>query len=243
MSADKTRQLSLLQNSTGPSPWYWNTFPSLQSKSGQRFAWTFHGEQGDLAYLVTLGLESEPHRPRLALNTFCVPFTIGPDRLGIWCPEPGALRLMCFDPEQLVGFSFNVIVGWFKQSAEKVYSATEPLAEFELSTRLPEGTHKIEVPEEFRNLDELLLVASRAAKTRDDAASSVFVLYPQAGLVHVLPQRWFTANKYEVGKQWIARVVRDPETQRILGDGVRMGSFQLSDDGGEIDEWMETSSI
>jgi hypothetical protein len=243
MAADKTNRLSLLQNSTGPSPWYWNTFPLVQSKSGEKYVWTFHGEQGDLAYLVTLGLESESSRPRLALNTFCVPFAIEPNRLGIWCPEPGALRLMCFDPDQLAGFSFNMIVGWFKQSAEKVYSATEPVSELELSMRLPEGTHKIEVPEEFRTLDELLLVASRAAKTRDDAAASIFVLYPQAGLVQVLPQRWFTLNKYEVGKQWIARVVRDPETQRLLGDGVRMGSFQLTEDGGEIEEWMETSSI
>lgn len=243
MAADKANRLSLLQNSTGPSPWYWNAFPAVQSKSGEKYVWTFHGEQGDLAYLVTLGLESEPNRPRLALNTFCVPFAIAPNRLGIWCPEPGALRLMCFDPDQLVGFSFNVIVGWFKQSGEKVYSATEPLSEFELSTRLPEGTHKIDVPEEFRSLDELLLTASRAAKTREDAAASIFVLYPQAELVQVLPQRWFTANKYEVGRQWIARLVRDPETQRILGDGVRMGSFQLSENGEDIEEWMETSSI
>jgi hypothetical protein len=243
MSADNERQLSLLTNSTGPSPWYWRTFPSVAANSKQNFAWTFHGEQGELAYLVTLGLESEPNRPRLALNTFCVPFPIAPDRLGIWCPEPGGLRLMCFDPDQLAAFSFNMIVGWFKQSAEKVYSATSPLAEFELSTRLPEGTHKIEVPEEFRSVDELLLVASRSAKTRDDAAANIFVLYPQAGLVQVLPQRWFTTNKYEVGRQWIARIVRDPETQRLLGDGVRMGSFRLSENGCEVEEWMETASI
>lgn len=243
MASDKARQVSLLQNSPGPSPWYWQTFPAVQARSRQKFAWTFHGEQGDLAYLVTLGLESEPNRPRLALNTFCVPFEIGEGQLGVWCPEPGALRLMCFDPDQLAGFSFNMIVGWFKQSTEKVYSATEPLAEFELSTRLSEGTHKIDVPEAFRALDELLLVGSRPAKTRDDAAANIFVLYPQAGLVEVLPQRWFTANKYEVGKQWIARLVRDPETLRLLGDGVRMGSFRLTEDGGDIEEWMETASI
>jgi hypothetical protein len=62
-------------------------------------------------------------------------------------------------------------------------------------------------------------------------------------LVQVLPQRWFTANKYEIGRQWIARVVRDPETQRLLGDGVRMGTFQLTEDGCDVEAWMETSSI
>ena len=238
MQPEQERQLALLRNSAGPSPWYWQSFPSIQSQSRQKFAWTYQGDQGDLAYLVTLGLESEPNRPRLALNTFCVPFPIAPNRLGIWCPEPGSLRVMCFDPDQLAGFSFNVIVGWFKQSAEKVYSATEPLAEFELSTRLPEGTHKIEVPEEFRSLDELLLLSSRPAKTRDDAAANVYVLHPQAGLVQVLPQKWFTASKYEVGKQWIARITRDPGSHRLLGEGVRIGSFVLAESGCEVERWI-----
>lgn len=239
MPSDK--RLALLEKTPGPSPWYWKTFPPLRGASGQKFVWTYHGNEGELGYLATLGLEQEPSKPRLALNTHCVPFLIPPQRLGIWCPEPGALRVMCFDPDQLAGFSFAEIVGWFKNSSDKVYAATAPLAEFEVSTGLAAGTHKIEVPEELRSIDELLLVGSRPAKTRDDAACNVYVLYPQAGLLQVVPQRWFTANQYDVGRQWISRVARDPASHRLIGDGVRMGAFELSEDGCDLAEWIENA--
>jgi hypothetical protein len=237
MPSDK--RLAHLEKTPGPSPWYWKTFPQVRRASGQSFVWTYHGNEGELAYLATLGPEQEPSKPRLALNTHCVPFLIPPERLGVWCPEPGALRVMCFDPDQLEGFSFAEIVGWFKNSSDRIYAATAPLAEFEVSTRLAAGAHKIEVPEEFRALDELLLVSSRSAKTREDAACNIYVLYPQAGLVQVIPQRWFTANQYDVGRQWISRVTRDPASHRLIGDGVRMGTFELSEDGCDLAEWIE----
>jgi hypothetical protein len=233
------RRLSLLQGAPGPSPWYWKTFPKLRGHSGQHFTWTYHGNEGELAYLVTLGLQQEPSTARLALNTFCTPFAMGADRVGIWCPEPGSLRIVCFELDKLAGFSFAEIVGWFKQSNDKIYSASEPLAEFEVSSRLQDGMQKVDVPEEFRGIDELLLVGSRPTKTRGDAAANIYVAYPQAGLVEVLPQRWFTAEQYEVGRQWIARVARDPQSHCLLGEGVRIGSFELGSDGTQIRDWIE----
>jgi len=96
----------------------------------------------------------------------------------------------------------------------------------------------VEVPEPFRSLDELLLLTSYPARTRDDAACAVYVLYPQAGLVEVVPQKWFTPNQYDVGRQWISRVARDPDSQRILGEAVRVGNFQLTEDGKQVETWL-----
>jgi hypothetical protein len=237
-----TRQRELIENAIGPAPWYWKSFPPVEATSGQEFEWRYHGDQGELPYLVTLGLAQEAHTPRLALNTYCRAFTIPAKLFGIWCPEPRTLRLLCFDPDQLKAFSFVDIVGWFKQSTERVYSATEPVAEFEISSALPEGVHKVEIPEPFRSLDELLLVASSPARTRDEAAAAIYVLYPQAGLVEVLPQKWFTPSQYEVGRQWISRVARDPERHRILGEAVRVGNFELTEDGKHVERWLDSSS-
>ncbi len=241
MAENPTRQRGLIESAIGPSPWYWNTFPTIVGASGQKFLWSYHGNDGELAYLVTLALPQERDKPRLALNTYSRAFPIGSNLLGVWCPEPGALRLLCFDPDQLKAFSFTDVVGWFKPSTERVYSATEPLAELELSSSLPEGTHKIEVPAEFRGIDELLLINTTPARTKDDPAIAIYVLYAAAGLVEVLPQQWFTANKYEVGRQWIARVVRDPATQRIIGEGVRVGNFELTEDGRNLERWISTA--
>lgn len=231
-----------LDRTVGPSPWYWNTFPAFTSRAGQRFVWTHHGEQGPIGYLVTLALEQEPTKLRLALNTYCRPFFVPPDFLGIWCPEGRNLRLTCFDPDQLKAFDLAEIAGWFKQSSDRIYATTPPVADFEVPLTLGPGTHKIHVPVELATVDELIAPTSYKAMSKDDPAFALFVFYLQAGLVEVLPQRWFTAAQYEVGPVWISRAARDPESHRIFGQCFGMGAFLLEEDGCRLAEWLGRSS-
>ncbi len=236
-------------------PWYWNAYPEPTGNSGRKYIWMHHGEEGPVGYLVTLAQRQDPTRPRLALNTYCRPFLLpvpagdaGPppdaaararDWLGIWCPEPGYIRLLCFDPDALEPFSLHDVAGWFKQSSERVYSLTEPLAELEISSRLEEGTHTLEVPSAFHGLSELLLISSHPARTREDAAIAILIVRPKDGQVEVLPQRWFTASRYDVGRQWITRVARDPLTHRIIGEALRVGTFELTQDATDVARWLE----
>ncbi|HZR56212.1 MAG TPA: hypothetical protein VFA74_05030 [Terriglobales bacterium] len=233
-----SRLRDILAKTVGPAPWYWKTFPAVNS-ANQYFVWRHHGEQGALAYVVSFGLEQEPDRARLALNTYCRPFFVPDSRIGIWCPEGRSIRLTCFDPVQLKAFDLAEVAGWFKQSSERIYAATGPIAEFEVSLSLQAGMHKIEVPEEFRKVDELVVPTSYAAKSNDDPAFALYVFYLQAGLVEVLPQKWFTASQYEVGKQWITRAARDSESHRIVGECFGVGTFLLEEDGCRIDRWLE----
>ncbi len=236
-----SRLRDLLSHTVGPAPWYWKTFPAFVSGSGQQFVWTHHGDQGPLGYVVSLGIEQEPGKPRLALNTYCRPFLIPPSHLGVWCPEGRNLRLVCFDPDQLKAFDLEEIAGWFKPSADRIYAATEPLADFEVRLDLPAGTHKIEVPAAFAGVEELIAPTSYKAMSNDDPAFALFVFYLHAGLVEVLPQRWFTASQYEVGRQWITRAARDPESHRIVGECFGVGTFLLEEDGCRLERWVERS--
>ena len=228
----------ILANSVGPAPWYWRTFPSFSSLAGQRFVWTHHGDQGPIAQLVTLSLEQEPERPRIALNTYCRPFLVPPHFLGIWCPEGRSIRLTCFDPDQLKAFDLSEVAGWFKQSSDRIYAATSPLADFEVPLSLGPGMLKIDVPAELQSLDELIVPTSYKAMSDDDPAFALFVFYLQAGLVEVLPQRWFTAAQYRVGQQWIPRAARDPGSHRIVGECYGVGTFLLEEDGCRLAEWL-----
>ncbi len=72
-------------------------------------------------------------------SVLCAAFTPG-----IWCPEGRSIRLTCFDPDQLKAFDLAEIAGWFKQSAERIYAATAPIADFEIPLGLEAGMHKIE---------------------------------------------------------------------------------------------------
>jgi hypothetical protein len=240
ISASRLRDT--LTRTIGPTPWYWKTFPQVSSASGQRFAWTHHGSEGPLGYVISLGLMGEPDKPRLALNTYCRPFFVPPSHLGIWCPEGRSIRLACFDPDRLEPFDLAEIAGWFKQSSERIYAATAPVADFEIPLGLDAGMHKIEVSAEMRSVDELIVPTSYPAKGKDDPAFALYVFYLQAGLVEVLPQKWFTASQYQVGKQWIPRAARDPESHRIFGECFGVGSFLLQEDGCRLDLWIEKST-
>lgn len=240
MAEPNTSHLRQIVSQTiGPTPWYWKTFPALMSQAGQRFIWTHHGDQGALAYVVSLGLEQEPDKPRLALNTYCRPFFVPPSSLGVWCPEGRSLRLTCFDPDGLKDFDGAELAGWFKQSTERIYAASEPLADFEIPLTLTPGTHRIDVPPQLATVDELLLPTSYKAMAQDDPASALFIVYLQAGLVEVLPQKWFTAAQYQVGQQWITRATRDPESHRIVGECFGVGKFLLAQDGCRLERWIE----
>ena len=237
-----SRLRDTLARTIGPTPWYWKAFPQVSSASGQRFAWTHHGSEGPLGYVISLAPAQEPDRPLLALNTYCRPFFVSPSHLGIWCPEGRSIRLLCFDPGQLKPFDLAEIAGWFKQSSERIYAATAPVADFEVLHGLEAGMHKIEVPMEMRSVDELIVPTSYPAKGKDDPAFALYVFYLQAGLVEVLPQKWFTASQYQVGKQWIPRAARDPESHRIFGECFGVGSFLLAEDGCRLDQWIEKNT-
>ena len=237
-----TRIRQQLERTVGPAPWYWKTFPPIRSLAGQNFVWTHHGEQGPIGYLVSLALEQEPEKPRLALNTYCRPFLVPPHFFGIWCPEGRSIRLTCFDPDQLQAFEFGEIAGWFKQSSERIYAASEPSADFEVGLTLTAGTHKIDVPPAMAAVDELIVPTSYPAKSGDDPAFALFVFYLQAGLVEVLPQKWFTAAQYQVGRQWIVRAARDQESHRIFGECFGVGTFLLEEDGWRLANWLQNDS-
>jgi len=36
---DASRVRKILSSTVGPVPWYWETFPSVHSQSGQKFIW------------------------------------------------------------------------------------------------------------------------------------------------------------------------------------------------------------
>src|ERR1700733_1083450 len=231
-----------LDGTVGPAPWYWKTFPPIHSSTGQRFVWTHHGEQGPVGYLISLALEHEPDKLSLALNTYCRPFVASPRCLGIWSPEGRTIRFTGFDPDQLEPFDLAEIAGWFKQSSDRIYAKTPPVADFEVSLSLVPGMHKINVPPELAVVDELIVPTSYKAMSKDDPAFALFVLYLQAGLVEVLPQKWFTAAQYEVGKQWISRAARDQESHRIFGECFGAGTFLLEEDGCRLAQWMEKTA-
>jgi len=237
------RQQQLIDKAIGPAPWYWESFPEPTGASGRRYIWTYHREQGPIGYLVTLSPRQDPQSTVLALNTYARAFLVPPHGVGIWCPEysPSGggsyLRVMCFDPDQLPPFPLTEVAGWFKQSSDRVYSKAAPLAEFEIPI-LAAGRHRIEVPPRFHGIEgEMFLIHSSTG--HKEAMQDILVLSPSSGELEVLPQNWLSGDKYDHGYQWITRVTRDPVSGRLIGDGIRIGRFELTEDGRQLAHWIE----
>jgi hypothetical protein len=228
----------LVQSTTGPAPWFWETFPEIRGAGSRHYRWRFHGQEEGLNFLVTLYGEGEPGRPRLALNTYCRPFLIENGKIGVWCPEGRMLRFACFEPDRMQAFSFEEIAGWFTNSSERMYATTPPVADFYVSTEAEAGTHALEVPQCFRTVDELLAPSSYKAVLSSDPTFAIFVVYPQAGLVEILPQNWITRESYDVANHWITRAARDPETHRIVGELSKAGVFELAENGRDFGRWL-----
>lgn len=228
----------LVQSTTGPSPWFWETFPEARGGGPRRYRWRFHGQEEGLQYLVTLHGEGEPDRPRLALNTHCRPFAMDEGRIGVWCTQGQELRFACFELDRMQAFGLEEIAGWFSPSSERIYAATAPIAEFYASAEAEPGIHTLVVPESFRTVDELLAPANYPSPEKNDPAFAIFVVFPQAGLIEVLPQNWITRVNYDVSNHWITRAARDPETGRIVGELSRVGVFELTENGRDFSRWL-----
>ncbi len=228
----------LVQSTTGPAPWFWETFAEVRGSGSRRYRWRFHGQQEGLSFLVTLHGEGEPDKPRLALNTYCRPFPIEDGKVGVWCPEGRTLRFACFEPDRMQAFSLEEIAGWFAASSERLYATTPPQAEFDVSMELEAGVHAIDVPVSFHAVDEVLAPCNYRALAQNDPAVAILMVYPQAGLVEVLPQNWITQATYDIANHWITRAARDPETHRIVGELSRAGVFELAENGRDFSRWL-----
>jgi hypothetical protein len=114
---------------------------------------------------------------------------------------------------------------------------------FEQVTSLPEGSHRIVAPAAFQELPEILVLGDfgppeTSSNLWDRMARAIFAFDFKGGHVHVLPQKWFNEGGYDYGYQWITRVDRDPQSGRIVGEGIRLPPFRLDSSGQRVEEWL-----
>lgn len=214
---------ALIRTAVGPAPWYWETFPPLLAE-GVEYRWG----SGEDSYVVVLERACEPH-PVLALGFYARPLADSASQLLVWRPERGALRVSVFDVCRLAPLEKDEWPAEQPRGAERrVVSHTPPVEEIPIPERLAGGRH-----EGYRSrtidLGEILLLADGPRASR--AAASIYVWQPQTGQLEVLPQEWFTAERFDLGYEWITRVIRDPRTGRFAGDGIRIPDFLLAEDG------------
>ncbi len=220
--------LEAIRRAVGPAPWYWKTFPSIATPSGE-LLWLKHGEIGRPDHFIALHRVAE-RNPRLLLGTHCRAFSIPPSLLGIWFPEESSIRVLCFDPGALPLLPVPVK---FSRLNLRYYADAEPLIDIIISNGLSSGCNRARFPSILENLDELLTVQPYPAVTENSPLYAVFSIRPGRHEITVMPQRWFVSKEFS-DWQWITRVARHPLTGRVVGDGIRLFKFELTEDGCDL---------
>jgi len=81
-----------------------------------------------------------------------------------------------------------------------------------------------------RGIEEVLILChSSAIRTPDSGHSNLAlaVVRPNKSTYKLYPQDWFNDAGFDHGYQWVTRVVRNPSTGQIHGEGIRIGPFVL----------------
>jgi len=233
------RAQRLLSTTVGPAPWYWRTFPVFHLADGGLLVWnvTEFG-QGRVA---TLGPANAVGRVCLVANMYARVFAIPPGFLGLWHSDGHFIHVLAFDPERLPLIPLANLPPDRPSAGEGCYCEASPLAKAEVDMDLEEGEYPYHLPLPFVGVGRLMLVGDYA-KAQEAACAAIFEICPGSGTgtrrLRVLPQRWFSRDRFDLGYQWITRVVRDPKSDRIYGDGIRIGVFKLTVDGCHLEQWV-----
>lgn len=229
----------VLESVVGPAPWYWKTFPVLET-GGKTFLWNFLGQKGPLADLVTLH-EKEKQEPLLILNTYVRPFHANGGFLGLWYPvhDQKELHITFLDLAHLRPIDrFEETAMNFRNSRTLLLYSSPVAEKIKIPEGLPAGDHKISSSKCASELPELLMLVSNSTDSRQSdsvPAMSIYSWQPATGDLKVLPQKWFTGRTMDLGYQWITRVARNPADSRLIGDGIRIPPFALNNDGTDLE--------
>ncbi|WP_298143926.1 hypothetical protein [Flavobacterium sp.] len=133
------------------------------------------------------------------------------------------------------------IVGWDKtisqmESKKKIiHFAGEPAAKFEFSFNPKEEAMKFDFPDEFKKFGEFILLTELENlydnSEPDNYWHNTTMLYinTDSGWVFNYPQDWFNKSNCDFMYQWITRAIKNPKTNLIHGQGIRIDDFVLDE--------------
>jgi len=230
----------LLNMAIAPAPWYWKTFPKIVGKSGTQYAWRLKQQSG---LNPCLAEENRPDSCRLILKTYTRVFSVPPYYFAVWSQTDGTFHIDLFDPDGLPEFNVKEAFADPDESEAPYLANGSPLESVSFSKALKEGVHNIRFSPLFKSVEKPLLAVDSwddgmACHRDENAIYAIYELDPRKDSVRVDPQKWFVGKHFDIGYEWITRVIRVPGTDTIIGDGIRIGAFKLAEDRQHMKRWL-----
>jgi hypothetical protein len=96
------------------------------------------------------------------------------------------------------------------------------------------GLNRFVFPTPFEILPEILVLGDNSSISGTSIKRTIYCLRPREGCIEVLPQDWFNSGDFDFGYQWITKVVRDSNSGRIVGTGIRLKTSFLMKAAGKL---------
>lgn len=219
------RATQLLRQAPGPSPWF---VPALTS---QRGALTWSDDDG-LAVL-----RDHAGKIRLVLSMYTYSMALSPHCLLLWYETETHHTFHVVDVDNLDEVMVEPTISLELKERRRRFlcsmtSALAPPEALSLPKTLGTGTHSIDID------SQLLSVSEMAFFSDQDDTPKLWIVSPGTHTVMIRRQNWLAGSVLDRGYQWPVRVVRDPESQEFVGDGIRMGVFVIDETGAQLVRWV-----
>jgi hypothetical protein len=225
---------SLFEGVPGPSPWYLS--PKTPPVPG--FHWQYAGK-GERAAGKTLLVS--PEGPVAILNFYNYVLALADSSLLVWHQNhtdtgiTPPIRLLVFRPATLSPLRADLDAQYERMSVDSlaILFDGEPSAEMRLPTVNTSDKLHAEFPEPLCAIDELLLLCQSSGITPQPTWEhnnlALVVAKPGQSSYQLYPQDWFNEGGFDYGYEWVTRVVRNPTTGCIHGEGIRIAPFVLDE--------------
>ena len=230
----------ILDTVPGPSPWYLRNAPPFPTSSHGPLTW--RDIAGDRC-VGKVALSDRRGNAYLVVDFQTYFMALPNGRAILWSTDALAnMRFSIVEPDRFEIINATDACHELKSSGRRVMFRGGEVSSMTVPTSLPDGPNEVVFPPDFTTLPELLVLVHSTANGVSDFFQSmhlcIWSVQPSANRIDVYRQDWFNRGAYDFGYQWITRVARDPDTQRVVGEGERLRSFQLDASMQNVEQWL-----
>ncbi len=238
-AGERERIISIIKGSPGffqmGPAWDHSIIPSLDEK----LLWYNHKPDGNLVLSsspsldnIYLELDYRSNVVPLDSTKFLAFYdqALSPDRM--------TTRFMLFDVTRLKEFKYvrekgPPLAKKVKKTRYRISPESEVVCVFDISLTEEPGVHEFDFPQPMKKYEDILALGEVSLH-----GLVIYIMKPRRGELHISPQKWWNNGDWDKGYQGITRIVRDPVTDNIVGEGLRMGVFLLNPNATRFLGWV-----
>ncbi len=224
----------------GPSPWTWEN--RSHTVEGRRYR--FRAQEIDGKPSPVIAILNDQDECLLLLGFHSYGRLLDDGTCLLWWRKQGkaghVLEFRCFRLNSLRAMADREAVarGLLKEGGN--VAGLPECDVFVYESAVLAGRHPVVAPASFAKFEETLALGLYQPENPQPGHErhAIFAFDWVGRQVEVIPQDWFNQGSYDFEYAWIARVAR-LANGKIVGDGVRLGRFELDATGRQIGRWIE----